>query len=144
MLRVVLVSFVAALFAQQSPAPPAPASAPALDYEVFKTRVQPIFLNKRPGNARCYICHRGTGGVNYLQVLSPGATTWDEEQSRKNFESVRRFVSPGNPTRSRLLMHPLAEEAGGDEFHGGGRHWTSQDNPEWKILAAWVRGEAGK
>jgi hypothetical protein len=40
-------------------------------------------------------------------------------------------------------MHPLAEEAGGDEFHGGGRHWTSQDNPEWKILAAWVSGQAG-
>ena len=37
-----------------------PASAPArpsLDYEFFKTKVQPIFLNKRPGHARCIACH---------------------------------------------------------------------------------------
>jgi hypothetical protein len=141
MFLTVLVAFVATLFAQQAP----PASPTVtLDYDYFKTRVQPIFLNKKPGNARCYVCHRGTGAGNgYLQVLLPGATTWDEEQSRKNFDAVRRFVVPGAPTRSRLLMHPLAEEAGGDEFHGGGRHWTSQDNPEWKILAAWVSGQAG-
>ena len=28
-----------------------PASAPALDFEFFKTRVQPIFLAERPGHA---------------------------------------------------------------------------------------------
>jgi hypothetical protein len=143
---IALLLIVAGLFAVQTP----PAASPAaprleagvsLDYEFFKTRVQPIFLNKRPGNARCYVCHRGTGGTTYLQVLSPGATMWDEEQSRKNFESVRRLVAPGVPLKSKLLMHPLAEEAGGDEFHNGGKHWTSQDNPEWQTLAAWVRGQ---
>jgi hypothetical protein len=144
----VLLLFVAGFFAGQAPAssPPAPpAPAPAagvsLDYEFFKTRVQPIFLTKRPGNARCYVCHRGGGGTTYLQVLSPGATMWDEEQSRKNFEAVRRLVAPGAPFRSRLLLHPLAEEAGGDEFHAGGKHWTSQNSPEWQTLAAWVRGQ---
>jgi len=25
-----------------------------LDFDVFKTRVEPIFLEKRPGHARCY------------------------------------------------------------------------------------------
>ena len=52
-----------------------------------------------------------------------------------------RFVVPGRPLKSKLLIHPLAEEAGGDEFHGGGHHWKSQDDPEWQTLAAWVRGE---
>ncbi len=143
----VLFLFVAGFFAGQAPASsPAPAPAPApgvisLDYEFFKARVQPIFLNKRPGNARCYVCHRGSGGTTYLQILSPGATMWDEEQSRKNFEAVKRLVAPGAPLRSRLLVHPLAEEAGGDEFHNGGKHWTSQNNPEWQTLAAWVRGQ---
>jgi hypothetical protein len=112
----------------------------SLDYQFFKDRVQPVFLKKRPGNARCLVCHR-SGGVTYLQPLSPGATTWDEEQSRKNFEAVKRYVVPGNPLKSKLLMHPLAEEAGGDDFHGGGHHWKSQDDPEWQAMAAWVRGQ---
>src|ERR1700680_4222866 len=29
------------------------AETPALDYEFFKTRVEPIFLKKRPTHARC-------------------------------------------------------------------------------------------
>ena len=82
----------------------------SLNYEFFKTNVQPVFLKKRPGNARCLVCHR-SGGVTYLQPLSPGATTWDEEQSRKNFEAVKRLVVPGAPLKSKLLMHPLAEDS---------------------------------
>jgi hypothetical protein len=46
----------------------------------------------------------------------------------------------GNPMRSRLLTMPLAEEAGGVSFHPGGKHWTSTDDPEFRVLAAWVNG----
>jgi len=100
------------------------AAPPALDYEFFRERVQPIFLTKRPGHARCYVCHRGTSATSYLQYLSPGATTWNKEQSRKNFEAIRRYVVPGHPDQSRLLIHPLSPEAGGDDFHGGGRQFA--------------------
>jgi hypothetical protein len=41
-------------------------------------------------------------------------------------------------------MHPLAEEAGGDQMHSGGKHWDSQNNPEWQTLAEWVRGQKGR
>ena len=34
-----------------------PADGPSLDYTFFKERVQPIFLQKRPGHARCVTCH---------------------------------------------------------------------------------------
>ena len=124
-------------------APPASQQAPSapaasLDYPFFKTRVQPIFLKKRPGNARCIVCHET--GTPRLQALSPGAATWDEEQSQKNFAAWMRVVSPANPMASRLLLHPLAAEAGGDPFHAGGKHWTSQDDPEWQTLLAWVKG----
>jgi hypothetical protein len=135
----------AAWLSPQSAAPAAPPTqaAPALDFEYFKARVQPMFLYKREGHARCYVCHRGNGtGNGYLQMLAPGASAWDEEQARKNFESVKRLVRPGDPLKSRLLTHPLKEEAGGDEFHGGGKHWTSQNDPEWQTLAAWVKGAA--
>jgi len=43
--------------------------------------------------------------------------------------------------KSPLLLHPLAEAAGGDRFHAGGKHWKSQSDPEWQTLAAWVRGQ---
>jgi len=133
-------TLLSALIMAQAPAPAAPAAAPALDYGFFKANVQPIFLTKRPGHARCYVCHRGSGATSYLQMLLPGAAAWNEEQSQKNFDSVRRYVVPGHPEQSRLLIHPLAEEAGGDEFHGGGRQFASKDTAEWETIAAWIRG----
>jgi len=116
------------------------AQGPSLDFEFFKTRVQPIFLLKRPGHARYYVCH-STGTTFRIERLSPGATSWNDEQSRRNFDSVKRLVVPGDPLASRLLTHPLTPEAGGDPFHSGGKHWDSQSNPEWQTLAEWVRGK---
>jgi len=121
--------------------PTASLSAPVLDYAFFRDRVQPVFLNKRPGHARCVTCHEH--GSPPLQPLSPGATTWNEAQSRRNFETWKLFVVPGEPMKSRMLLHPLAKEAGGDRFHAGGKHFLSQNDPEWKILAAWVNGQTG-
>jgi hypothetical protein len=115
------------------------AQEPSLDYEFFKTRVQPIFLAKRTGHARCVACHV-SGTPLRLQPLTPGSANWNEEDTRKNFEAVRRMVVPGS-AKSRLLIHPLAEEAGGDFFHNGGKHWASQNDPEWQTLKAWVLGQ---
>lgn len=126
-------------FALAGPASPA-AQAPELDFETFKARVEPLLLEKRPGHARCVVCH-STGTAFRLQPLTPGARTWNEEQSRKNFEAIKRVVLPGVPAKSRLLMMPLAHEAGGIAFHPGGKHWESQDDPEFRMLADWVNGK---
>jgi len=117
-----------------------PPTKPSLDFEMFKTQVQPIFLAKRPGHARCISCH-ASGTPLRLQPLPPGRTMWNEEESRKNFEAVRRVVVPGS-IKSMLLVHPLAEQAGGDFFHNGGKHWTSQNDPEWQVLKNWVVGSS--
>lgn len=110
-----------------------------LDFNIFRTQVQPILLSKRKGLARCYVCH--SQGTSFrLEALLPGSAAWDDEQSRRNFEVVQRVVVPGDPQSSRLLMVPLAVEEGGDPFHPGGKHWMSRDDPEWQVLAAWVRG----
>ena len=131
-------------FSQQS-APPSNASsskAASLDFEFFKAKVQPIFLAKRPGHARCVSCHTGptAPAALRLQLLTPGSSTWDDEQSRKNFEATLRVVTPGD-LKSALLVHPLAAQAGGDLFHSGGKHFNSQNDPEWLILKEWVFGE---
>src|SRR5437868_5984754 len=101
-----LIFLVAGFLAPQSGTSTAP--KPSLDYAFFKERVQPIFLNKRPGHARCIACHEN--GTPRLEALSPGATTWNEEQSRKNFTAWRIAAVPGNPMASPLLVHPLAKE----------------------------------
>lgn len=116
----------------------------SLDYDYFKAKVQPIFVAKRTGRARCISCHvTPTGAVFQLQKLAPGETTWNEEQTRKNFEAVTQVVAlPGNP-KSPLLIHPLAEDAGGDFFHSGGKQFPSQNDPEWKTMKSWIMGETG-
>lgn len=123
---------------------PASSTEPAaLNYEFFKAKVEPVFLNKRPGHARCVSCHTVNHVPLHLVPLSPGSTTWNEEQSRQNFQLVQRVVVPGS-MESPLLRHPLAQQAGGDPAHGGGKHFESQDNPEWLTLKAWVFGATAK
>jgi hypothetical protein len=116
-------------------------AAPALDYGFFKTRVQAVFLDKRPTHTRCVVCHAESNNGFRLERLSPGATAWSEEQSRKNFEMTSKLVNPGDPDTSRLLMQPLAPEGGGNVFHSGGRQFASKDDPSWKTLADWVNGK---
>jgi hypothetical protein len=119
------------LAALQAPAP--------LDYDVYKLKVEPLLFEKRPGHARCVTCH-STGTAFRLQPLPKGQRRYFAEESQKNFEMVKKFVRPGKPMESRLLVMPLAHEAGGTEFHPGGKHWQTQDDPEWKALADWVNG----
>jgi hypothetical protein len=134
---VVIAVLVSAAFASQ----PGSRAAPTLDYEFFKVRVQPIFLQKREGHTRCYVCHAESNNAFRLERLSPSASAWTDEQSRKNFEMASLLVNPGDPATSRLLQQPLAPEGGGNVFHSGGRQFASQDDPNWKTLADWVNGK---
>src|SRR5437016_14049528 len=145
MVVALLLSLVAALLTQQPAAAALPVQEPVapaastLDFEFFRTKVQPILLAKRDGHTRCVSCH-SKGTPMRLQALSPGATTWNEEQSQKNFQVVRPRVVPRRLTDSKLLVHPLLAEAGGDFYHGGGKHWNSFLDPEWQTIANWVCG----
>lgn len=116
-------------------------AAQSLDFEFFKNRVEPIFLAKRSGHARCYVCHSESHTAFRLEKLPPGSTFWIEEQSRRNFQNASSLVVLGDPTSSRLLMHSLSPEAGGDPVHQGGRQFASQNDPDWLTLAEWVRGQ---
>ena len=134
----IAVAVLAALAASSSIA--AVQDTPKLDYDYFKSRVEPIFLTKRPDHARCYVCHVESNNAFHLERLAAGAQSWTEEQSRRNFEMISILVNPGDPDTSRLLLHPLAPKGGGDVFHSGGRQFSSKRDPAWRALAAWVNG----
>ena len=51
--------------------------------------------------------------IRMVVPLSPGATSWNEEQSRRNFLMIEQVAQPGN-LESPILKHPLDEKAGGD------------------------------
>jgi len=46
---------------------------PKLDYEFFKSRVEPVFLTKRPDHARCYVCHVESNGIPPRETFTRGA-----------------------------------------------------------------------
>ncbi|MDQ1410012.1 MAG: hypothetical protein QOJ41_1747, partial [Acidobacteriaceae bacterium] len=109
-------------------------------FESFRANVEPIFLKERPGHARCYGCHSEGNRAFHPVKLSTGSTAWTEEQSRLNFQNVMQLVTPGDPTSSRFLMHPLAPESGGEAFHSGGRQFASRNDPDFLKMEEWVKG----
>jgi len=113
-----------------------------LDYEFFKARIEPIFLKRRPGHARCYACHASGTGPQYLVPMSAGSSSWSEDQSRRIFRNVSALVDRDDPDSSLFLVHPLSPMAGGDikRVHGGGRQFASKDDPDWKTIEQWVKG----
>jgi hypothetical protein len=126
-----------------SAAPGQDAASPrTLDYDFFKTRVEPIFLKRRPGHARCYACHASGTGPQYLVPMSPGNASWTEEQSRRIFRNVSALVDRDDPMSSLFLIHPLSPFAGGDlkRVHGGGRQFESREDPDWNTIKEWVNG----
>ncbi|HZC54712.1 MAG TPA: hypothetical protein VE396_01515 [Xanthobacteraceae bacterium] len=138
--RIVVVVGVAAGFALASTTLVSDAAG-TLDYDFYKAKVQPIFLAKRPGHARCVMCHAGANNMLRLEMLAEGQATWTDEQTRKNFDTVSRIVQAvDDPLTAKILVHPLAPEAGGDAFHSGGRQFASKNDVNWKIIAQWAQG----
>lgn len=113
---------------------------PPLDFDFFAKRVEPVFLQKREGHTRCYVCHAESNNALRLEKLTPGSRMWSDEQSRKNFAVVSNLVNPGDPDTSRLLLHPLAPESGGDIYHSGGRQFASKSDPAFRTFSRWING----
>jgi len=67
--------------------------------------------------------------------------SWSDEEAKRAFQSISRLIIPGNPEQSRFMLKPLHPDGGGSYTHNGVRRWQSRDDPEWQMLAGWVRGE---
>ncbi|MBX3466232.1 MAG: PKD domain-containing protein [Planctomycetes bacterium] len=112
--------------APDAPRVPAPEVGAGLDPVAFARHVQPVLA------ARCASCHSVVGGGGGL-LLAQGS---DPRTVEANLWAARRFVAPGRPQESALLLKPLPAHEGGPG-HGGGEVLTMA-SPEWAALAAWV------
>ena len=108
-----------------------------VDFEFFRSCVQPIFVNPLENAMPCTECHSGV-----FAIPPPANAYWTEQQSRLAFEELIYLIDPGRPESSRFLHKPLHPNAGGDLMHNGGRRWYSKDDPERQALASWIRGES--
>ena len=116
-----------------------PPPEPELDFEFYRTCVQDMIQSPKYGQLSCTVCHAG-GSIGFAPRPANG-TSWTEQEARRGFEVVKRLIVPGNPIQSRWLLKPLHLDGGGSYTHNGPRRWLSRDDPEWQMLAAWVRGE---
>lgn len=116
-----------------------PPPTPELDFEFYSTCVQRMYRNPRPGQLSCEQCH--AGGFTGFAPRAANGTAWTEEEARRGFEVIQRLILPGDPIQSRWLLKPLHPDGGGSYTHNGVRRWQSRDDPEWQMMAAWVRGE---
>ena len=114
-------------------------AGPAIDFEFFRACVQPVFANPREGHIRCSNCH-ASGLIGFAPVAENGKS-WSDQEAQRAFSTILRLVLPGNPEQSRFLLKPLHPSGGGSYTHNGPRRWQSRDDPEFRMLAAWVRGE---
>ena len=112
---------------------------PALDFDFFRSCVQPVFANAREGHIKCSNCHAG-GLIGFAPAPQDGKA-WNDQEARRAFSTLSRLILPGNPDQSRFLLKPLHPDGGGSYTHNGPRRWQSRQDPEWQMLAGWVRGE---
>ena len=83
----------------------------------------------------------GHGGEIGFAPQAVDGASWSDEEARRGFEANARLILSGNPEESRSLLNPLHPGGGGSHTHHGVRRWQSRDDPEWQVLAQWVRGE---
>jgi hypothetical protein len=132
-----------------------------LAFPYFEKCIFPIFLKQLPivqngvsstntcSGAGCHDSNTGTGGA--LRVIVAAAPIADADLTAaatdsatatairttdmyKNFYSAQGTTVFGSPIQSRLFDKPLVLNV----LHGGGRIFTSQDDPNAKLIAYWI------
>lgn len=127
-----------------------PAPLPELDEAYFRCRVQPVLTR----SCGAFACHGD--GRRFFRVFSRNRLRLGGTEEQRNaflrpderaynFDSARAMVDAADPAASLLLRKPLGTATGG-RYHGATLEGTSdvfanEDDPEYKVLSAWVNGE---
>lgn len=116
---------------------------PILDYDQFESDVQRIFI-ERCGNPACHGRPERPFSVFGPERYraDPLRTFLDEpltdEEVLSNYQSACAFsLGVRDPADCLLLRKPLARAAGG-AGHLGGEVWSDRDDPEARVVEAWL------
>jgi len=120
------------------PAPP----VSALDFEVFRPRIEPICSEAaRKRECEATTCH---AVLTSSFVWNPIGSKFilDRVALSQTFEVVLHYGA-GEPLNSRLLLPPtFARCRRRSRGAPGGKFWKTQSDPEWQMVAEWVRPSA--
>jgi len=116
-----------------------------LNYEFFKTRVQPLLSAVTGSDGKsCAHCHSTHTILRLNRPDERGSLT--EEQIRDNYFSALKVVNLLEPEKSLLLQKPLADATtegilhSGKIPHGGGKRWDGPDSAAYKTVLEWIQG----
>ena len=87
----------------------------SLDYEAYKTRVEPIFLAKRVGHARCYACRalgagEGAPGHRVWLRINPGFGHGHSRKTNTGGEHSKRADPPDAMPHGSLVLKNVRRE----------------------------------
>jgi cytochrome c553 len=116
------------------------APGPPLDFEFFRACVQQVFAKPKEGHIMCSRCH-GAGQMGFAPVPGEGRAAWNDKEAKQAYQVISRLIIPGNPEQSRFLLKPLHPDGGGSYAHNGVRRWQNREDPEFRMVADWVRGK---
>ncbi len=128
-----------------------------LSFAYFERCIFPIFLEQLPitqngvtstntcAGGGCHDSNTGTGGALRVIVAAtaqdiPDPTdatavaTLQATDMYKNFYSAEGVTVFGSPLQSRLFEKPLVLNV----LHGGGRIFTSEDDPHMQLISYWI------
>ncbi|MDF1700705.1 MAG: hypothetical protein P1V36_06055 [Planctomycetota bacterium] len=126
----------AALFSQPRPSGAADEDEAPLDYRFYKTRVAPL-LHEQCGECHANPRKRSKVGKFFLSP-APGRRMRERFQER-NFKNVLRFVEPGDPSASLLLLKAIGPRNGGVTHEGGDILGTN--TPAYGAIIDWINGQ---
>lgn len=95
-----------------------------------------------PWHGRCYHCHGETYSAKYRHDPKPAPWMSDDRSEAGAHLTARRLLQSTYldlefPSRSTILLKPLALEAGGVE-HGGGSKIANEEDVMYVPLLAWI------
>jgi hypothetical protein len=115
------------------------------DFNYFTAFIQPLFVKNYNGQA-CIDCHTpSSADAGKFRILAPDANgRYTLQQSEVNFVSLLAVINRKDPMQSRLLLEPLnpttREGAVRGLHHDGGVFWQNQYDPDFQLMAAWLKG----
>jgi hypothetical protein len=105
------------------------------DFKYYVAHISPVLQSV------CAECHAGKGQGRFGFAVPSRENPLDVRGQYANFEKVLKLLSPGRPKRSRLLMKPLAMDAGGFRHKGGDR--IQEGDETYVHFKAFIEGEPG-